>query len=69
VLVFVGSITAYITPAMLGGAKILMLETLLYQRVNVTDDIATASVITALLVAMSVLAKLVLSRAAKGRSR
>jgi putative spermidine/putrescine transport system permease protein len=68
VLVFTGAITAYITPAMLGGAKILMLETLLYQRVNVTDDIATATVITALLVSMSILAKLVLSRAAKGRT-
>ncbi|GIL39266.1 ABC transporter permease [Roseiterribacter gracilis] len=69
VLVFTGAITAYITPAMLGGAKILMLETLLYQRVNVTDDIATATVITALLVSMSILAKLVLSRLAKGRSK
>ncbi|MDB5364956.1 MAG: binding-protein-dependent transport system inner rane protein [Rhodospirillales bacterium] len=67
VLVFTGAITAYITPAMLGGAKVLMLETLLYQRVNVTDDIATATVITALLVAMSVVAKALLNRIARGR--
>jgi putative spermidine/putrescine transport system permease protein len=30
-LVFVGSLTAYVTPAILGGSKVLMLETLLYQ--------------------------------------
>ena len=30
-LVFTGAVTAYITPAVLGGSKVLMLETLLYQ--------------------------------------
>lgn len=31
-LVFVGSATAYVTPSTLGGSKVLMLETVLYQR-------------------------------------
>ncbi len=53
-LVFTGAVTAYITPAVLGGAKVLMLETLLYQRVSVANDIATASVIAAILIAMSI---------------
>ena len=33
-LIAMGSLTAYITPAILGGSKVLMLETLLYQRAN-----------------------------------
>ena len=42
-LVFTGSMTAYITPAILGGSKVLMLETLLYQRVTVANDFVSAS--------------------------
>ena len=52
-LVFAGSLTAYITPAILGGAKVLMLETLLYQRVNVANDYVSASVIAMILIVMS----------------
>ena len=52
-LVFAGSLTAYITPAILGGAKVLMLETLLYQRVNVSNDYVSASVIAMILISMS----------------
>lgn len=52
-LVFAGSLTAYITPAILGGAKVLMLETLLYQRVNVSNDYVSASVIAMILITMS----------------
>src|SRR5690349_12875691 len=37
-LVFTGSLTAYITPAILGGSKVLMLETLMYQQVSVAND-------------------------------
>ena len=44
-LVFAGSMTAYITPAVLGGSKVLMLETLLYQRVSVANDLVSAAVI------------------------
>jgi putative spermidine/putrescine transport system permease protein len=52
-LVFTGAVTAYITPAVLGGSKVLMLETLLYQRVAVSNDFVSASVIAVILIAMS----------------
>lgn len=52
-LVFTGSLTAYITPAILGGSKVLMLETLLYQRVAVAGDYVAASVIATILVVMT----------------
>ncbi|HRW15987.1 ABC transporter permease [Amaricoccus sp.] len=68
-LVFAGSITAYITPAILGGSKVLMLETLLYQRVTVANDYAAASVIAMILVVMSIVTNLLLKRLAKPRNR
>ncbi len=52
-LVFTGSLTAYITPAILGGSKVLMLETLLYQRVSLANDYVSASVIAFILIVMS----------------
>lgn len=67
-LVFTGSLTAYITPAILGGSKVLMLETLLYQRVSVANDIASASVIGVILTAMSFATSALLRRIAAGRS-
>lgn len=66
-LVFTGSLTAYITPAILGGSKVLMLETLLYQRVNVENDIAAASVIAVILIAMSIATNMLLRRLATVR--
>ena len=68
-LVFTGSLTAYITPAILGGSKVLMLETLLYQRVTVSSDFVSASVIAFILIVMSFGANLVLKRLATARSR
>ncbi|MFS8115010.1 ABC transporter permease [Rhizobium jaguaris] len=68
-LVFTGSLTAYITPAILGGSKVLMLETLLYQRISVSNDYASASVIAFILIVMSFGANLVLKRLATARSR
>jgi putative spermidine/putrescine transport system permease protein len=68
-LVFTGSLTAYITPAILGGSKVLMLETLLYQRVTVSNDFVSASVIAFILIVMSFGANLVLKRLATARSR
>jgi putative spermidine/putrescine transport system permease protein len=68
-LVFTGSLTAYITPAILGGSKVLMLETLLYQRVTVSNDFVAASVIAFILIVMSFGANLVLKRLATARSR
>lgn len=68
-LVFTGAVTAYITPAVLGGSKVLMLETLLYQRISVANDVLSASVIAVILVAMSFAANLVLRRLAAARGR
>ncbi|MEO1686759.1 MAG: ABC transporter permease [Pseudomonadota bacterium] len=66
-LVFTGSLTAYITPAILGGAKVLMLETLLYQRVTVANDFVSASVIAMILIVMSFSANILLKRMATAR--
>lgn len=68
-LVFAGAVTAYITPAVLGGAKVLMLETLLYQRVTVANDFLAASVIAVMLIAMSIAANVLLSFAGSRRER
>jgi len=68
-LVFTGSLTAFITPAILGGSKVLMLETLLYQRVTVANDFASASVIAMILMVMSFSANLLLRRLATARQR
>ena len=67
-LVFTGALTAYITPAILGGSKVLMLETLLYQRVNVANDFVSASVIAMILIVMSFTANLLLKRIATART-
>lgn len=66
-LVFTGCVTAFITPAMLGGPKVLMLETLLYQKVNVANDLPAASVIAVVLLATTVLVNQLLRRAAAAR--
>ncbi len=66
-LVFTGALTAYITPAILGGSKVLMLETLLYQRVNISNDFVSASVIAMILIVMSFSANLLLKRIASVR--
>lgn len=67
-LVFTGSMTAYITPAILGGSKVLMLETLLYQRVSVANDFVSASIIALILIVMAFSANLLLKRLATARS-
>lgn len=66
-LVFTGSMTAYITPAILGGSKVLMLETLLYQRVTVANDLVSASVIAFILMAMAFSANFLLKKIASAR--
>ncbi|WP_225769013.1 ABC transporter permease [Inquilinus sp. Marseille-Q2685] len=68
-LVFVGSLTAYVTPAILGGSKVLMLETLMYQRVSVANDYAAAGVIAVILIGMSILTHGGLKRLATARRR
>jgi putative spermidine/putrescine transport system permease protein len=68
-LVFAGSVTAYITPAILGGSKVLTLVTLLYQRVTIANDLVSASVIAFILIVMSFGANLLLKRIATERNR
>lgn len=68
-LVFVGSLTAYVTPAILGGSKVLMLETLLYQRISVANDFASATVIAVILIVMSIATNMLLKRLASVRAR
>ena len=68
-LVFTGSLTAYITPAILGGAKVLMLETLLYQQVTVSNNFVSASVIAFILIVMSFAANILLRRIGTARDR
>ena len=64
-LVFTGALTAYITPAILGGSKVLMLETLLYQKVNVSNDYVSAAIIATLLIVMCFGTNVILKRVAK----
>jgi putative spermidine/putrescine transport system permease protein len=64
-LVFTGCVTAYITPALLGGPKVLMLETLLYQKVNVASDLPAASVIAVLLLLTTIAVNQGLKRVAR----
>jgi putative spermidine/putrescine transport system permease protein len=61
-LVFTGCVTAYITPALLGGPQVLMLETLLYQKVNILSDPVAASVIAVLLLATTIAVNQLLRR-------
>ncbi len=67
-LVFTGCVTAYITPALLGGPKVLMLETLLYQKVNMGGDLPAASVIAVLLLLTTVAVNQLLRRIGRARA-
>lgn len=67
-LVFTGCVTAYVTPALLGGPKVLMLETLLYQKVSVESDFGTANVIAVILVLMTLTVNAGLKRLSSSRS-
>jgi putative spermidine/putrescine transport system permease protein len=49
-LVFTGSITAYVTPAILGGTRVLMLATLLQQRAIVLLDWSGATIIAVVMI-------------------
>ncbi len=54
-LVFTGSITAYVTPSILGGTRVLMLSTLLYQRAMVLLDWDAATVVAVVMVLTTLL--------------
>ncbi|MFQ3619552.1 MAG: ABC transporter permease [Spirochaetales bacterium] len=62
VLVFTGSITAYVTPAILGGTKILTLATLLQQEVVVFMNWGAATVIAVVMTGMTLLLYLLLRK-------
>ncbi len=49
-LVFTGCITAYVTPSILGGTRVLMLSTLLYQRAMVLFNWDAATVVAVVMV-------------------
>jgi putative spermidine/putrescine transport system permease protein len=67
-LVFTGCVTAYVTPALLGGPKVLMLETLLYQKVSVESDFGAANVIAVILVIMTLIVNAALKHISSSRS-
>jgi putative spermidine/putrescine transport system permease protein len=55
-LVFTGCVTAYVTPAILGGSRHLMLSTLLYQKAAVTLNWVGASVVAVVMFVTTLLA-------------
>ena len=55
-LVFTGCVTAYVTPAILGGSRHLMLSTLLYQKASVTLNWVGASVVAVIMFLTTLLA-------------
>jgi putative spermidine/putrescine transport system permease protein len=59
-LVFTGCITAYVTPAILGGTRVRMLATLLYQRAMVLIDWQSATIIAVSMVLTTLVANRVL---------
>jgi putative spermidine/putrescine transport system permease protein len=59
-LVFTGCITAYVTPAILGGTRVRMLATLLYQRAMVLIDWQSATIIAVSMVLTTLAANRVL---------
>ncbi|MDO9523978.1 MAG: ABC transporter permease [Gemmobacter sp.] len=65
VLVFTGSFTAYATPSLLGGEKQMVLGTLLHQRAMVAFDWTGASTVAAIMVVVTVLVVLGMTRVAK----
>ena len=65
VLVFTGSFTAYATPQLLGGDRQMVMGTLMYQRAMVAFDWVGASTIAAIMVAVTVVVVLLMTRAAR----
>jgi len=57
-LVFTGCITAYTTPAILGGTRVLTLSTLLQQRAMTLLDWETATVVAIVLLALATIVNL-----------
>ncbi|MBT9384992.1 ABC transporter permease [Pseudooceanicola sp. CBS1P-1] len=65
VLVFTGSFTSYATPQLLGGERQMMMGTFLYQRAMVTFDWVGASTIAAVMVVVTLVTVLIMSKLAQ----
>ena len=61
-LVFTGAITAYVTPAILGGTRVLVLATLLQQRALVAMDWVGATVVAVVMLVTALVVNLLLRR-------
>ena len=61
-LVFTGAITAYVTPAILGGPRLLVLSTLLQQRSLVAMDWNGATVVAVVMLVTALLVNMILRR-------
>ncbi|MEL6149216.1 MAG: ABC transporter permease [Chloroflexota bacterium] len=59
-LVFTGSVTAYVTPAILGGSRTLLLSTLLYQRAVTLADINRGAVVAVVMIVTTLAVNLAL---------
>ncbi len=61
-LVFTGAITAYVTPAILGGPRLLVLSTLLQQRALVAMDWTGATVVAVVMLVTALFVNMLLRR-------
>jgi putative spermidine/putrescine transport system permease protein len=59
-LVFTGSVTAYVTPQILGGTRTLLMSTLLYQRAVTLADLNQGAVIAVVMIATTLAINLLL---------
>jgi len=65
ILVFVGALTAYTTPQLLGGNKNMVLSTLLQQQSITLGNWTSASVIAIVLTVIAIIAMTILNSVAK----
>jgi putative spermidine/putrescine transport system permease protein len=65
VLVFTGSFTSYATPQLLGGERQMVMGTLLHQRAMVAFDWDGAAVVATIMVVVTILVVLGMTRVAK----
>ena len=61
-LVFTGSITAFVTPWLMGGTRVMTLSTLLRQKAIVSLDWNTATVVAVVMFVTTIIVNLILKR-------
>ena len=61
-LVFTGSITAFVTPWLMGGTRVMTLSTLLRQKAIVSLDWSTATVVAVVMFTTTIFVNLILKR-------